>query len=169
MGNRVQHFFRTMEADLPAHEEIGWLEWGRERVLSLPDDPVICLEWDNSKGEPRLPSDTAKIRPIENIPTDDCKICSPPIGASPTVREAAEWLADVAAVLYEKNAAYGDSASNPIRVFSRASATEQLLVRIDDKLSRIARGAGLLDDDEDVVRDLVGYLALLAVMKNKEP
>lgn len=62
------------------------------------------------------------------------------------------------AFLARKNKAYGDSALKPMRVFSSASSTEQLRVRIDDKLSRIARGelAG-----EDAVVDLAGYLVLL--------
>jgi hypothetical protein len=72
-------------------------------------------------------------------------------------------LARVEAVLLEKNAAYGNSALDPVRVFSRASTEEQLLVRIDDKLSRLARGAAA---GEDVVRDLVGYLVLLLIARS---
>lgn len=72
-------------------------------------------------------------------------------------------------LLLEKNKKYGDSALSPVRVFSKATTTEQLLVRIDDKLSRIQKGAGLVAEDEDVVNDLIGYLILLkiAMMKNK--
>ena len=66
-------------------------------------------------------------------------------------------------LLISKNAKYGNSALDPIRVFSRSDAVEQLLVRIDDKLSRISRGAGLVGSDEDVVNDLIGYLVLLKV------
>jgi hypothetical protein len=43
---------------------------------------------------------------------------------------------------------------------------EQLLVRIDDKLSRIARGAGMEATDEDTLNDLIGYLILLKIAKN---
>ena len=39
---------------------------------------------------------------------------------------------DIKELLIHKNRKYGDSALNPCRVFSKASATEQLLVRIDD-------------------------------------
>ena len=35
-------------------------------------------------------------------------------------------------LLLEKNAKYGNSALDPVRIFSRASAEEQILVRIDD-------------------------------------
>lgn len=70
---------------------------------------------------------------------------------------------EVKQLLLEKNAKYGDSALNPTRIFSKASAVEQLLVRIDDKLSRIQKGAGLIGKDEDVVNDLIGYLFLLKI------
>lgn len=73
-------------------------------------------------------------------------------------------------LLVEKNEKYGDSALSPCRIFSKADSTEQLLVRIDDKLSRISRGAGLLAKDEDVLDDLIGYLLLLkiAIRENNE-
>jgi len=69
-------------------------------------------------------------------------------------------LADTRSMLIEKNVAYGDSALNPVRVFSKSSVDEQLRVRIDDKISRLVRGekAG-----EDVVADLLGYLILLRI------
>jgi hypothetical protein len=76
---------------------------------------------------------------------------------------------DIKQLLLDKNKKYGDSALNPLRVFSTASAKEQLLVRIDDKLSRIQKGAGLIANDEDVIQDLIGYLVLLkiAIQQNK--
>ena len=70
--------------------------------------------------------------------------------------------------LLYKNQQYGDSALNPSRIFSKASAVEQLLVRIDDKLNRIKKGAGLVATDEDVIQDLIGYLVLLKIGLNKE-
>jgi len=66
-------------------------------------------------------------------------------------------------LLISKNRKYGDSALEPNRIFSNASATEQILVRIDDKLNRIMKGAGILGDDEDVLQDLIGYLILLKI------
>jgi hypothetical protein len=70
---------------------------------------------------------------------------------------------EVKNLLLEKNKKYGDSALNPARIFSKANAVEQILVRIDDKLNRIQKGAGLLANDEDVVMDLMGYLVLLKI------
>lgn len=73
-------------------------------------------------------------------------------------------LGELKTLLLEKNAKYGNSALEPQRIFSKASAKEQLLVRIDDKLSRIKNGA----DDENNVQDLMGYLVLLSILcKNK--
>ena len=70
---------------------------------------------------------------------------------------------DIKELLIHKNRKYGNSALQPNRIFSKSSATEQLLVRIDDKLNRIMKGAGLLANDEDVVNDLIGYLVLLKI------
>jgi len=68
-------------------------------------------------------------------------------------------------MLLQKNRRYGDSALNPMRIFSSASPIEQIRVRIDDKLSRIV--SSQLDDIEDVILDLVGYLILLRIAEAK--
>jgi hypothetical protein len=65
-------------------------------------------------------------------------------------------------LLLEKNKKYGNSAISPLRVFSKASPVEQILVRIDDKLSRI-KTSGLSTPDEDTLQDLIGYLVLLTI------
>jgi hypothetical protein len=75
-------------------------------------------------------------------------------------RVAAE-LDEIEAMLLAKNEAYGNSALNPVRVFSKASNVEQLRVRIDDKLSRLMRGSEVAN--EDTTLDLIGYLVLLRV------
>ena len=64
-------------------------------------------------------------------------------------------------LLLEKNRKYGDSALNPVRIFSKASVLEQLKVRMDDKLSRLRNAAD--DEDEDPTTDLIGYLILYKV------
>lgn len=70
----------------------------------------------------------------------------------------------IRAMLLAKNDAYGNSALDPIRVFSRADEREGLRVRIDDKLSRVARGH---DAGEDVTLDLIGYLVLLRIAERR--
>jgi len=80
------------------------------------------------------------------------------------VRAQTDALAEM---LIAKNRAYGDSALNPVRVFSKASPREQILVRLDDKLSRLARGEpGAFN--EDVIKDIIGYLILLRVQDARE-
>jgi len=70
---------------------------------------------------------------------------------------------DIKELLLYKNKKYGNSALEPVRIFSKSNNVEQILVRIDDKLNRIQQGAGLLDEDEDVIVDLIGYLVLLKI------
>ena len=65
-------------------------------------------------------------------------------------------------MLISKNQQYGNSFADPVRIFSKATPEEGLRIRIDDKLSRIARGQ---DAGEDTILDLVGYLILLRVLR----
>lgn len=67
--------------------------------------------------------------------------------------------------LLEKNRMYGNSALEPVRLFSKADPVEQIRVRIDDKLSRLQSGQA--DDTEDTETDLAGYLVLLKVAKSQ--
>lgn len=74
----------------------------------------------------------------------------------------ADECGKLCAFLIEKNKEYGNSALEPMRVFSKAPVNEQLKVRADDKLARILRGDANLED-EDVLKDLAGYLVLMLV------
>ena len=76
-------------------------------------------------------------------------------------------LSEITEMLVAKNEKYGNSALEPLGVFSQLSAKEGLLVRIDDKLKRIKNGS-LDKDDEDVINDLIGYLVLLKIHANQE-
>lgn len=81
--------------------------------------------------------------------------------------EVSSILDDIRDMLVSKNEKYGNSALEPIGVFSKLSPKEGLLIRIDDKLKRIKNGS-LDKDDEDVVNDLIGYLVLLKIHANRE-
>ena len=70
-------------------------------------------------------------------------------------------------MLLEKNKRYGNSALEPLRVFSSASTDEQLRVRIDDKLNRIMNRLAQYPDDEDAEYDLIGYLILLRIHRRQ--
>ena len=79
-----------------------------------------------------------------------------------------EQIKDVTGRVYrmlaEKNEAYGNSALEPINIFSKGDAVESLQARIDDKLARI-KNKGLNDETEDTLFDLCGYLILLIIAK----
>ena len=70
---------------------------------------------------------------------------------------------EIKSFLLQKNEQYGDSVLTPIRIFSKADDKEQLRVRIDDKLNRLLQGNASIEKDEDVIKDLIGYLILLLV------
>lgn len=80
--------------------------------------------------------------------------------------EVNKVLEEIQEMLIAKNAKYGNSALDPLGVFSQLSAKEGLLIRIDDKLKRIKNGS-IDRDDEDVVNDLIGYLVLLKIHARK--
>ncbi len=73
---------------------------------------------------------------------------------------------EVVAMLLRKNLAYGSSAFEPVRVFAKGlSALDQIHVRMDDKLSRLARGHAI--DGEDTTFDLAGYCILELVARER--
>ena len=70
-------------------------------------------------------------------------------------------------LLLQKNAKYGDAAMSPINIFSKANGVTSIKVRIDEKLKRI-QNSGLVDETEDTLKDLVGYMILLMIAKENE-
>lgn len=76
-------------------------------------------------------------------------------------------LSEITEMLIAKNQKYGNSAIEPLGIFSDLSPEEGLKVRIDDKLKRIKNGS-LDRDDEDVVNDLIGYLVILKILQKEE-
>ena len=85
-----------------------------------------------------------------------------------TSEQITQVCEEVKNLLLDKNKKYGDSALNPVRVFSKASPVEQILVRMDDKISRLNRGAGLREVEEDAIMDLIGYMILLKIAQSRE-
>jgi len=81
-------------------------------------------------------------------------------------QDIAQVCLEIKDMLLEKNRKYGDSALNPVRIFSKANTLEQLKVRLDDKLSRLRNAQD--DEDEDVISDLVGYLILFKVAQMQQ-
>ena len=80
------------------------------------------------------------------------------------IKEKCRLLEDL---LVRKNDAYGDSALEPLGVFSSANASTGIKIRLDDKLKRIAN-AGIVEDTEDTLTDIAGYIILLMIAKDNE-
>lgn len=80
------------------------------------------------------------------------------------ISEVDSVVNEIRTMLIQKNAVYGDSVLNPVRIFSKADPLEQLKVRLDDKLSRLARGS---DAGEDVIGDCIGYLIMYKIQLNR--
>ena len=97
-------------------------------------------------------------------PEDVRKVAPEDGTAQDTAREIGEECDALKAMLLAKNKMYGDSALDPVRIFSRASVEEQILVRLDDKLSRLKRGQ---DAGEDTIQDVMGYLVLLRIQRRR--
>lgn len=80
-------------------------------------------------------------------------------------REISDECDALKALLLHKNKKYGDSILNPVRIFARnVDSVTGVLVRIDDKLTRLLRGE---DDGEDTILDLIGYLIMLRIARRK--
>lgn len=87
-------------------------------------------------------------------------LASPPVLSQIKKAVHEDWDA-FAEFLCEKNRRYGNSAITPCRIMSQASPSEQILVRMDDKINRILHLQP--DDMEDAVADLRGYYVLYQV------
>jgi hypothetical protein len=116
---------------------------------------------------PKVVSDLEQA--INQLRTQTDSPAVPPVaGVHPAYDPQFEALAEqvckgVFRMLCEKNRAYGNSALDPIRIFSKAATDEQLNVRLDDKLSRVKRGHEYQNDD--TLLDLIGYLIIKLVAR----
>lgn len=99
---------------------------------------------------------TYKGRPVEDLPRE----------ALTFEQKVQDILHGMADLLVEKNAAYGNSALDPVRIFSRADTTEQLYVRLDDKINRVKQGHEYPGDD--TIRDIIGYCTLILIAREGE-
>lgn len=143
---------------------------GKKRV-SLPARNLCKVCWDKARAAEKA---AEMVEPVgvlieEDVADESVVAMDEDQGAAVVDRSAAGFpsvlddvLADLRSFLIAKNQAYGNSALEPVRVFSKADPVEQLRVRIDDKLSRLFRGEAAGEDTE---LDLLGYLTLLQVAR----
>lgn len=73
-------------------------------------------------------------------------------------------------LLLDKTSDYGSSFSDPLNIFSSASAEERVRSRIDDKLKRLQQiqEKREMNFSEDTLDDLIGYLILLKILLNRK-
>ena len=67
---------------------------------------------------------------------------------------------EVMDLLLKKNKQYGNSVFEPLGIFSKGVPMESLRVRIDDKISRLMRGNDTIEQEEGLVKDLIGFRIL---------
>ena len=118
--------------------ELSWLGWG-EYAVELVEATDVAQEEANE-----VPADVA----------------------NPFPAKVRAILSEIGDTLIAKNQQYGNSALEPVRIFSKASAVEQIKVRMDDKISRLVRGNG--EGDEDAALDLLGYIVLLKIAQSED-
>ena len=144
------------------------LKGKRGKVIALqdgrPERPLVAfgrgkptwLAWDEYAVELVEAADVAQEETNE-VPADV---------ANPFPAKVRAILSEIGDTLIAKNQQYGNSALEPVRIFSKASATEQIKVRMDDKISRLVRGNG--EGDEDAQADLLGYIVLLKIAQSED-
>lgn len=84
---------------------------------------------------------------------------------TPTQGKIKETLKGMTDLLLYKNQKYGDSALKPLGIFTKhiknsSESTASILVRLDDKLSRVKNADSLRTND---VADILGYCTLLLI------
>ena len=129
-----------------------------EEVMSNVDNP---LRHNVGGAMNRPPRNLDPVSP-RNIPHPHDEVKLPEENFSAKVMRN---LDDIYDLLVSKNKKYGNSALDPVRIFSKTDSAEQIKVRIDDKLSRMKTASDL--EDEDIVNDLIGYLILLKISNEK--
>ena len=78
------------------------------------------------------------------------------------IKQKCKQLQDL---LLQKNAKDGVAALDPLNIFSQVNAVSSIKTRIDDKLKRI-KNSGPIDDTEDTLQDLAGYMILLMIAQD---
>ena len=74
-----------------------------------------------------------------------------------------KMLDELSDFLKGKNRQYGNSLYAPLKIYNKGTALDAINARIDDKLARKRQDNG--DEDEDIDRDLVGYLLTRMMIK----
>lgn len=75
-------------------------------------------------------------------------------------------VVEIQQLLLSKNEQYGSSAMDPVQIFAKGYPSDAMIrIRLDDKLSRLARGNDSIESDEDIFKDIAGYCILWLAQK----
>lgn len=88
-------------------------------------------------------------------------------GITQTQEEIGRICAEISNLLIYKNQKYGNSAIEPINIFYKGDNENSILIRLDDKLSRIKNNKK--DIRVNDICDTIGYLVLLLISKGVKP
>lgn len=125
--------------------------------ISVDGEVIAVVDDEEPIEEQAEPTGTILV-PLEVLRT---------IEAAPAGQEILNVCIATAHFLSEKNVSYGNSALEPIRIFAKEiNPMDQLRVRIDDKISRLAKGNDYMH--EDTYQDLLGYLVLYFVARSRQ-
>lgn len=83
------------------------------------------------------------------------------IELSQSQKKIAEVCDKIKEILIYKNQNYGNSALNPEPIFYKGSAQDSILIRLNDKISRIKNNKDKPRIND--ISDLIGYCVLLLV------
>ena len=79
------------------------------------------------------------------------------------IKDIHDLMTNFGEFLQEKNRRYGDSALNPVKIFSKHEPENPLCSRLDEKIQRIMNADEIRKND---VCDLFGYIALYMIGKD---
>ena len=82
---------------------------------------------------------------------------------NPTQHKIIDICVEMAHLLLYKNNKYGNSALEPKKIFFKGDNVTSILIRLDDKLSRIINNNSELRIND--IADIIGYLVLLLIAK----
>lgn len=140
------------------------------------DHDVICLRCNRRYGEHRAGDNACSVDDSKGLFIEWSSVnkflssgvvatkAPPPAPLEKEIRAECQAIADF---LVAKNRAYGNSASEPCRIFAkRVDPLAQIDCRIDDKINRLMRGGEYPGDDTCL--DLTGYLILRMIVAAKQ-
>ncbi len=153
----------------------SWYLGNQDRLVI--DDIFNIISTDSYLKFTENLNNKENLRPFNNVRihkgSDDWKIqeldkyLREGITQTQTQTNIGRICAEISNLLIYKNQKYGNSAIEPINIFYKGDNENSILIRLDDKLSRIK------NNKEDIrvndICDTIGYLVLLLISKGVKP